>query len=204
MPMYQPDNITHYFRRGTPPFRSLSSLSDNKAVDIMKSLYDETLFGRRFKDPAQYLQNRRLIRKKGKRGIHIKGRPADFGLPYLFCVGKSRWLIEHSPDSSLHMEIQICLSDFEEEDVSFTYPDSMISFRFGNEKPVDFSLPEFHGKVFTRNEILSIVKSKGIQKRIGKQTFHPYWRPILRHKSGTQIHYWNTQIMADPVIVELF
>ena len=185
MATYQPDNITHYFRRGTPPFRSLSTLSDNKAVDIMNSLCDESLFGSRFKNPVQYLQNRRRSEKWVREEFILKGGQPILDYPIYFVLGESRWLIEHSPDISLHTEIQICLSDFEEGDVSFTYPDSMISFRFGNEKPADFYLPEFHGKVFTRNEILSIVKSKGNPEK-DWQTYLP---PTLAPYIEAQV--WN-------------
>jgi hypothetical protein len=38
----------------------------------------------------------------------------------------------------------------------------MISLWFGREKPVDYYLPEYHGKVFTVSEILAIVESKGL------------------------------------------
>lgn len=113
--------------------------------------------------------------------------------PIYFVLGESRWLIEQSPDRSLHQEIQIRLADFEEGDVSFTYPDSMISFWFGNEKPVDFYLPDFHGKVFTRKEILAIVKHKGDPEKDWQSnlpsTLAPYieaqvWNPEPLMKYG--------------------
>ena len=130
---YHLDFITHYFRKGTQPFQSLSSLDDDQAIEIMMALQDETIFGARFKDPAQYLHNRR----------------------------QSNWMIEQSPDKFLHKEIRISLSDLNERDVSFTYPDSMISYWLGREKSNDLFLPGLHGKVFTRKEILAIVKQKG-------------------------------------------
>ena len=187
MTTYHPEIITHYFRRGTPPFRSLSSLSDDRAVDIMNSLYDETMFGRRFKDPAQYLLNRRRSERWVKEEFILKGGKPGLDYPIYFVLGESRWLFENSPDKSLHMEIQICLSDFEEGDVSFTYPDSMISFYFLNEKPVEFYLPDLHGKVFTRKEILSIVKSKGDPEKDWQINLPPTLAPYI------EAQVWNPQ-----------
>jgi hypothetical protein len=48
------DYLTHYYTKGTPPFRSLSTLPDDNALALMQALYDETLFGARFRDPLQY------------------------------------------------------------------------------------------------------------------------------------------------------
>lgn len=52
--------------------------------------------------------------------------------------GSSKWLVEVAPDREKHGEIHIPLSAFTEHDVSFTYPDRMISYWFGREKPVEY------------------------------------------------------------------
>ena len=70
--------------------------------------------------------------------------------------------MKQAPDPDAHGEIRIPLSVFTEYDVSFTYPDSMISLWFGREKPKGYYLPDYHGKVFTLSEILSIVGEKGL------------------------------------------
>jgi len=71
-------------------------------------------------------------------------------------------MVKQAPDPDAHGEIRIPLSIFTEYDVSFTYPDSMISLWFGREKPKEYYLPDYHGKVFTLSEILSIVGEKGL------------------------------------------
>ena len=81
--------------------------------------------------------------------------------PVYFVLGESQWLVKNSPDKSLHQEIKIDLVAFEEGDVSFTYPDSMISSWLGNDPKSVFYMPEFHGKVFTRKEILAMVNRMG-------------------------------------------
>jgi len=59
-------------------------------------------------------------------------------------------------------QIQVPLCLFAEYDVSFTYPDSMVSFLLAQEKESEYYLPEYHGKVFTLSEIRAIVESLGL------------------------------------------
>ena len=51
--------LTHYYSNDTGPFQSLSALPDEEALKIMQSLCDDTPYGARFKDPAQYLKDRK-------------------------------------------------------------------------------------------------------------------------------------------------
>jgi hypothetical protein len=59
-------------------------------------------------------------------------------------------------------EILIPLSLFRECDLSFTYPDSMVSFMLAQRPEADYYLPEYHGKVFTLSEIRSLVEAHGL------------------------------------------
>jgi hypothetical protein len=185
MTKYQPDFISHYYRKGTQPFQSLSTLNDGEAVEIMRSLYDETMFGVRFKEPGQYLQKRRCSEKWIREEFKLKGGCPILEYPIYFVLGESQWLTAHSPDRSLQKEVRIKLADLEEEDVSFTYPDSMISFWLGNERPPELYLPEFHGKVFTRKEILAIVDQHGDPER----DWHVHLPPSLAPYIEAQV--WN-------------
>jgi hypothetical protein len=161
MTKYRPTFITHYYRKGTPPFQSLSSLPDQQAVDLMRLLADDTPFGQRFKDPEGYLKNRRKSEAWVRLEFMLKGGKPQLDYPIYFVLGDSRWLEKNSPDRSLHQAIQIDLAAFDEGDVSFTYPDSMISYWLGRDPTSLLYLPEFHGKVFTRQEILALVDRMG-------------------------------------------
>jgi hypothetical protein len=55
--------LTHYYRQGDLPFRSLSALSDSEALKIMETLYEDNPLAERFKEPIQYLNNRRQTEK---------------------------------------------------------------------------------------------------------------------------------------------
>jgi hypothetical protein len=156
------DYLTYYYERGTEPFRSLSALPDEKALKIMEKLRDDTLFGARFKDPAQYMRDRKQTEQWVREEFIAKGGRPRAAYPIPMVLGTSKWLVKQAPNPDAHGEIRIPLSAFTEHDVSFTYPDSMISIWFGRDKPVEYYLPEYHGKVFTVSEILSIVESKGL------------------------------------------
>jgi hypothetical protein len=79
-------------------------------------------------------------------------------------LGRSRWLQTAADAVTLATtsEIQVPLSLFRECDVSFTYPDSMVSMLLTNQQDPDYYLPDYHGKVFTLPEIRSIVESNGL------------------------------------------
>ena len=128
----------------------------------MEKLCDDTAYGERFKNPIQYLKNRKDTEQWVRAEFITKGgRPKD-PYPIPMVLGSSKWLEEAAPDREKHGEIRIPLSIFTEYDVSFTYPDSMISHWFGWEKPEGYYQPDLHGRIFTLPEILSIVGEKGL------------------------------------------
>jgi hypothetical protein len=156
------DYLTYYYKHGTEPFQSLSALPDKEVIKIMEELCDDTLFGARFKDPIQYMRNRRQTEQWVREEFIKKGGRPRETYPIPMVLGASKWMVKQAPDLNVHGEIRIPLSVFTEYDVSFTYPDSMISLWFGREKPKEYYLPDYHGKVFTLSEILSIVGEKGL------------------------------------------
>jgi hypothetical protein len=80
-------------------------------------------------------------------------------------------------------EIQVPLSIFGEGEVSFTYPDSMISGWLGMEKPLEYYQPDYHGQVFTLSEICAIVATKGLPEE--------GWETNL---SSSLAHYIEAQV----------
>jgi hypothetical protein len=162
------DYLTYYYNNGSPPFRCLSDLPDCEAIRIMEEMYvkyEGKLVFERFKDPTQYLRQRRLTEQWVRENFIAKGGRPQTEHPISMVLGKSAWIEQHAPDPvETQGEIHILLSDFKEGDVSFTFPDSMVSFWLGNEKPAEYYQPGYHGQVFTREEILSIVEEKGLSE----------------------------------------
>jgi len=181
------DYLTHYYIKGTPPFRSLSTLPDDNALALMQALYDETLFGARFRDPLQYLHDRQRTEQWVRSEFIVKGGRPQEPYPIYMALGSSPWLVKAVPETPQHGEIRIPLAVFQEGDVSFTYPDSMLSRWFGADRPAEYYQPDYHGKVFTRSEILAIVAARGLPEE--------GWEPRLPDHLAPYIEaqVWNKQ-----------
>lgn len=171
--------LTHYYLQDTGPFQSLSSLPDEEALKIMESLYDNTPYGVRFKDPIRYLKDRRETEQWVREGFIAKGGKPQDSYPIPMVLGSSKWLEENAPTRGVGTEIRIPLSIFTENDVSFTYPDSMISYWFGRDKPAEYYLPALHGIVFTLSEILAIVTEKGLPEDGWETNLPAYLAPYI-------------------------
>jgi hypothetical protein len=182
--------LTHYYKKGTSPFRTLSALAEQEALAIMEALCDETAFGMRFKNPAQYLKERRQTEQwVHQKFIEKGGRPqADY--PVYMVLGDSAW-IRQAAGLEPAAEIHIPLDAFEEWDVSFTYPDSMISLWLASDQPPEYYLPDYHGKVYTRCEMLALVAIRGLPEVSWKSNLPPGLAPYI------EAQVWNHNLLLD-------
>jgi hypothetical protein len=183
------DYLTHYYSIDKEPFQSLSALSDEEAIEIMEKLCDDTPYGARFKNPIQYLKDRKDTERWVREAFMAKGGKPKDEFPIPMVLGSSKWLGEAAPDREKQGEIRIPLSVFTDYDVSFTYPDSMISRWFGREKPVEYYQAELHGKVFTLSEILSIVKKKGMPEEAWETNLPKSLAPYI------EAQVWNHELL---------
>jgi hypothetical protein len=185
--------LTYYYTKGTPPFRSLSALPDDQAIPIMKALYAEfegSILFERFKDPARYLHNRKQTEQWVREAFMAKGRNPQTVYPIAMVLGNSPWIEKHAPgDPETRGKICIPLSALQEDDVSFTYPDSMVSHWLGQEKPPEYYLPDYHGRIFTLSEILAIVETRGMPEE--------RWQVNLPSHLGSYIEaqVWNHKLL---------
>ncbi|HET9911223.1 MAG TPA: hypothetical protein VFQ13_04990 [Anaerolineales bacterium] len=159
------DYLVYLYKSGTEPFRTLSTLPEEDAIRIMQSLYRAgSIFWERFEDPAGYLRLRKQIEQYVRQAFIAKGGMPREPHPIYMAFGRTRWMLDCLDAVTLATttEIEVPLSWFEECDVSFTYPDSMVSFLLANEKESAYYLPDYYGKVFTLSEIRSIVATNGL------------------------------------------
>ena len=159
------DHLLHLYKRGTEPFRTLSALREEDAISIMQSLYVAgSIFWERFEDPLRYLRLRKQIEQSIRDGFIAKGGKPQEAHPIYMAFGRTKWM-QNDVDAltlATTTEIAVPLSLFEECDVSFTYPDSMVSFLLAQDKQSEYYLADYHGKVFTLSEIRFIVESNGM------------------------------------------
>jgi hypothetical protein len=158
------ESLVHLYKRGTIPFRSLSALTDAEAIEVMQSLYIEgAVIWERFKEPADYLYIRRQVEEWLRREFIAKGGQPRTDYPVYMVWGRSKWMETMVDEITLAatVEIQVPLSMFDEKTLSFTYPDSMVSFILNMEKNPAYFLPEYHGQVFTLAEMRAILERNG-------------------------------------------
>jgi hypothetical protein len=159
--------LTHYYHRDDQPFQSLSSLPKGEALNVISKLSSRTgAVYDRFRHPQKYLQRRQETETWVRAEfIHKGGRPIT-PYPQYFVVERAVWIEEGFNGQSNC--IQIPLSAFSPEQVSFTYPDSMISYWLRDQTNEVFYRPEYHGQVFRLSEICQIINRFGIP--------HEEWR----------------------------
>jgi hypothetical protein len=186
--------LTHYYRKGTEPFRSLSALPDVDAVRIMADLYVEgSAIWERFKDPYEYLQARRQTERWLCSEFIARGGAPQEAYPIYMVVGRPKWIERVADAATLATtaEIQVPLSIFSECDISFTYPDSMVTLLMKSQKNPEYYQPGYHGVLFTLPEILAIIRSKGLPDE-GWETDVP---STLAHYIEAQV--WNCKKLIE-------
>jgi hypothetical protein len=181
--------LTHYHHKNDRPFQTLSSVSDKNALSIIASLKERTgSVYRRFNRPAEYLDCRRETESWLRDEFIKKGGKPIAKYPQYFVVDCSSWIEDGYNGQS--RSIQIPISAFDADRVSFTYPDSMISYWLNSQTDRDFYHSEYHGKVFSSIEIREIIYRFVIPDR--------QWEtdPTRKYDSGKQIQPENTIFLS--------
>lgn len=153
--------LTHYYHRDDKPFQILSELAEEEALSVISNLRDRTgAVYDRFSNPKKYLQRRQEAESWVRQEFIKKGGQPISLYPHYFVVERAVWIEEGFNGQS--NSVQIPLSAFSPEQVSFTYPDSMISYWLRNQTDKEFYRPEYHCQVFVLSEICQIIDKFGI------------------------------------------
>ena len=155
------DNIIHYYEKGSMPFQSITSLSEQDAKRIADKLKSIGLpVFQRF-NWSEYLSERRKTESWLKSEFcKIGGKPrGDF--PHYFTLGESVYYMSRYGDRDA--TISIPLDSISDEDISFTIPDSMASRLLKLNQGPNFN-PEYHGIVFSKAGIKNIIEKFGIPR----------------------------------------
>jgi GrpB-like predicted nucleotidyltransferase (UPF0157 family) len=153
--------LTHYHNPDDQPFQSLSTLSTDEALKIIGKFDPESAdVYKRFKNPEKYLSERSEVEGWIRSEFIKKGGQPENLFPYYLVLGTSSYIYEgYNKNCS---KIEISLSDLDLNKVSFTYTDSMVSYWLANKKKDEIYFePEYHGKVFTYEEILQLIDKFG-------------------------------------------
>lgn len=153
------DYLSHYYRKDKQPFESMSYLSDDEAKIVAKALLEENSEEfKRFRKFSTHWPRRRKTDQWVRTEFEKKGRIPIEPYPQYLVLGSSSYIKDDG-----YVELRIPLSEFDPNEVSFTYTDSMVSLWLHEEQQHEkYYNPDLHGKVFTLPEILDVVKTHGI------------------------------------------
>ena len=188
------DYLIHFHGKGSPPFRSLSLLPEKDALAIMSSLYREgSVFWERFQNPCGYLSERKKVEAALYDGFVAKGGTPRTRRPIYLVLGRPKWLERAGDPVTLATteELVVPLDIIPRDVISFTYPDSMVSAFMVEEANPAYYEPEYHGKVFTLEEIGEILERRGMPGE-GWTTRMP---AHLAHYIEAQV--WDHQVLHD-------
>ena len=179
--------LTHYYALAARPFQSLSALDDRAALDIIYSL-KERAGGvyRRFEHPESYLKSRRETERWLRTEFIRKGGKPVSDYPHYFVIDRSIWIEEGYAGHSNKIEVPI--TSFDPEQISFTYPDSMVSYWLQSQSDKDYYQPEYHGRVFTLAEIEEIIDRFGIPLREWQ------FEPNRQYDLFIEAQVWNSDV----------
>ena len=176
--------LNHYYHKAEKPFQTLSALPDCEAIELMSRLEKRPgAVYRRFKDPRKYLRHRRATESWLRQEFGRKGGQLISSYPIYFSVGPALWVEEGYNEQS--RMVQMPLSSVPPTQVSFTYPDSMVSYWLRTQTDKIFYQPAYHGKVFTLPEVLEIIDRFGMPGNA--------WRtnPTRKHDIFIEAQLWS-------------
>lgn len=178
--------LTHYYLPDRKPFLNLSALEDEELNLVLAGLREKNKRGeskRVFMD--WYVADRKRCEDRLKKMFLAKGGNPRKNYPHYFVLGQSSILKSLANDTR---ELNFALGDFPEDQISFTYPDSMASFDLENDEK--FKMP-YHGKVFTLSEIINLIQEYGFPAdETGYTSRYGYPKYI-------EAQVWSDQPLAD-------
>jgi hypothetical protein len=188
------DHLIHLYAKGGEPFRSLSDLPDEEALALMRSLYRPgAVYWDRFADPAAYLQARRQVEAWLRQEFIAKGGEPREPYPVYMVLGRTLWLqtAVNALTLATTSEIAVPLALFTAADISFTYPDSMVSAMLAHEQNPAYYLPEMHGRLFTLPEMLAILAERSLPGETWGNTLPGDWANYI------EAQVWNRAVLMD-------
>jgi uncharacterized protein YbjT (DUF2867 family) len=188
------DILLHVYRKGSRPFRTLSALTDQQAVQTMEGLYVAgSIFWERFAQPADYLRRRRQVERALRAAFIEKGGSPTDDFPIYMILGRPEWFDTAADPSTLETTavIEVPLSVIPPGEVSFTYPDSMASAATAADIDPAYFESNHHGRIFSLAEITEVVDAKGLPGTRG-QTATPNQPPPY-----IEAQVWNQRVLDD-------
>lgn len=146
-----PKFIYHYFEIEQGPFRNITQNTFEEAKKVQSNIS----IGFNSKRPVNYIELRFALEKRLKKDFIAKGGNPERNDPFYFTLGKCEWLKSLYENPGF---IKIPISELNSKQISFTYPDSMVSFQIHDEPKLAVYKKDYNGKVFLLNELKTLIK----------------------------------------------
>ena len=170
-----PCYITHYYSEGSEIFKNICSQSDDVAEELLSALKES---GQRTWVHPGYLEERRSVEAWLHSEFVKKGKQPHLKSPLYFVLGECDDFFNEGGffSGSNPKKLELPLSLFDSDMISFTYPDSMPSLAIATDttgRGDDYRKP-IHGKVFIDEEIVDVIEEYGMPGDRWKT--EEYWR----------------------------
>lgn len=150
--------LYHYYETEKGPFLNLSDLPTDKAEQVLNHLrQDKRLFASQ--RSTDYLDMRRTLEAQIRRLFTQKGGRPTRIRPHYMVVGASPWLKQWYRHGT---EIQIPLSEFQAESISFTYGDSFPAMHYQDGR-------SYRGQVYVLSELPLVIEEYGLPQIWNKE-----------------------------------
>ncbi|MCX2680497.1 hypothetical protein OOZ15_11140 [Galbibacter sp. EGI 63066] len=180
-----PKFLYHYYELDNGPFRNITECGYEKAVAVQNQISE----GLNSKRPNNYIDLRFSLENRIREQFILKGGKPNRIDPFYFTLGECEWAKLWYVNPSV---IKIPLSDFEAEHISFTYPDSMVSFQFYDEPKLATYRKDYNGQVFLLSEINNLIREYGL----------PSEEKCLTEERLKYDRYIEAQVWDDRIIKE--
>jgi hypothetical protein len=151
-----PDFLTHYYKRTSRPFRTLSDLSVEEVEAVIGRLQESGPLPFRLTQ-QQYMIKRRNIERIMRRAFVQKGgRPRRENPHYMVLGSFSLW------ETSEFEAVRIPLDHFASKIISFTFTDSFYAFERTSLHGKAIPPRPYHRQVFRREELPSLIDEYGL------------------------------------------
>ncbi len=150
-----PTYLYHYYELENGPFRNITEQGMEQAHTIQSNITE----GWNNKRPHNYLELRFALEERIKKEFVTKGGVPNRNDPFYFTLGECEWAKSWYVHPGV---IKIPLANFDSKHISFTYPDSMVSFQLYDEPKLDIYRKKCNGQLFFLDELPSLINEYGL------------------------------------------
>lgn len=164
-----PEFLYHYYEMEQGPFLNITQ----NQFDEAKNIQNNISVGFNSQRPPNYIELRFALEKRLKEGFIAKGGKPKRNDPFYFTLGACEWMKSCYKNPGV---VKIPLTNIKSEQVSFTYPDSMVSFQFFDEPKLAKYRKACNGQVYLLNEMKELLNQYGVpsEDKSHSQEKHKY------------------------------